>query len=286
MIEKAFICPACRAELVVSDDGWTCRRHGLYPKNGRIADFLPGSQSPFDAHWKAAESGQRPVAKKTVARHFVSPITEKSGEPLIVLDIGCGDGVHVQELLEHSDGRRIFGLDYSLGALRSALTLGEGWTPVHGDAGSLPFRENTFDAVISFGVLAYLDEPRRGVAEAVRVTTRGGMVGLWIAPPAGGLGGLLLRLTRAVVPQLPGVMQRIVADCFVPVLGLLPTASGLSLKTGTWKECREVVLVNIAPQKLTFPSADDVTNWLREAGCDIIARPHAMPGEYWARKIR
>lgn len=285
MIEPAFMCPHCHAALVGSDEGWICERHGLYPKNGRIADFLPDSDSPFDQHWEAAESEQRPAAKKSVARHFIAPIEQNFGEGIAVLDIGCGDGVHVQELLESPVKRSIIGLDYSMGALRSATALKGDWTPVHGDARNLPFRENTFDAVISFGVLAYLGDPRRGVTEAVRVTRPGGLLGLWIAPPARGLGGLLLRVIRGVVPRLPAVLQRRVADCIVPVLGFLPTASGLSLKTGTWKECREVVLVNIAPRTLAFPSADEVTDWLQQAGCDIMPRPDAMPGEYWARKI-
>ena len=285
MSEAAFVCPSCRTALIASDEGWICERHGLFPKKGRIADFLPSLASPFDEHWEAAESQQRPTAKQKAARHFIVPIEQNFGDGIAVLDIGCGDGVHVQELLKSPVKREIFGLDFSIGALRSAAALQGDWTAVHADAQALPFRDGVFDAVISFGVLAYLDNPRRGVTEAVRVARAAGLLGLWIAPPAAGVSGRLFSLVRSVVPQLPAFLQRRLADCIVPFLGFLPTASDLSLKTGTWKECREVILVNIAPTKLIFPSADEVTTWLQQAGCEIIPRADAVPGEYWARKV-
>lgn len=285
MIRKVLACPICRDELVTSEDGWTCERHGLYPKKGRIADFLPGSENSFDGHWQAASSQQRPAAKQKAARHFIDPVLRQTGKDSSILDVGCGDGVHIQELLEDPIQRQIVGVDFSIGALRNAAALLGNWTPVHADAQALPIRDGSFDAVISFGVLAYLDDPLLGVKEAVRVANSGGLIGFWIAPPASGISGVLLRLTRGLVPRLPTTLQQRLADCIVPFLGLLPTASGLSLKTGTWKECREVVLVNIAPRRLIFPTAAEVNRWLAQAGCEIIPRSDAVPGEYWARKV-
>lgn len=285
-LERLLACPVCASPLVRTDEGMQCSEHGLFPRSGRLISFIPGGASEFDRHWDLARAEQRPAAKVEAARRFLAPVRDLAGKRshlLAVLDVGCGDGVHLQHLLE--DGRfAVAGLDYSARALASAMQQSGEWLPVHGDAQHLPFAADSFDAVISFGVQAYLDDPKRGLAEIVRVAKPGALIGLWYAPPRRGVPGALFSLTRAVVPRLPGWAQVTLANLLVPFLGLMPTASTLSLRTGTWRECREVILVNIAPRHLVFPTRAEIESRLSALGCEIVARPDAIEGEYWARK--
>jgi SAM-dependent methyltransferase len=286
-LERLLACPICRAPLARSIEGVRCAEHGLFSRHGRLLSFISGGHSEFDRHWELAQTDQRPQAKVEVARNFLKPLLVSTGdrtEPLSVLDVGCGDGVHVQELLRHGEAFSVAGLDYSVGALASATQLPGDWLPLRGDARHLPFADDSFDAVISFGVLAYLDNPERGLSEIVRVTRPGGLIGLWYAPQRQGLTGMLFKAARCVVPRLPRWGQMAIANALVPFLGLMPTSSGLSLRTGSWRECREVILVNLAPSDITFPTRSEIEASLTALNCRIIPRSGAIDGEYWAHK--
>ncbi|GEM_PF-1618181 len=278
-------CPLCHLPPYAAADGVACSKHGTFHRSGGILSFLPGQHSAFDGHWQQAAEVQRPQAKLDAARRFLEPIIKSDpGRRPRILDVGCGDGVHVEQLLAHDRNFIIAGVDYSMRALASASRITGEWLPVHADAQHLPFADGSFDVTISFGVQAYLDEPRRGLAEMVRVTKPEGLIGLWYAPRRRGVAGLLFAVTRGVVPHLPGWAQRRIADMMVPFLGLMPTSSTLSLRTGNWRECREVILVNIAPRHIAFPTASEIAAELSHHGCEIIARNDAIEGEYWARK--
>jgi ubiquinone/menaquinone biosynthesis C-methylase UbiE len=65
-----------------------------------------------------------------------------------VLDVGCGTG-QLAARLRRELGARVVGCDFSRGMLRAAQARDRvaGW--VQGDACRLPFREASFDAVVS-----------------------------------------------------------------------------------------------------------------------------------------
>lgn len=280
-------CPICRSPLEVVQSQVRCPVHGAFRRHGTLVSFLPAEQLAFDDHWAHAAQAQRPEAKAAVARRFLSALEFLSpggDERPKILDVGCGDGVHIEQLLAGGRQFSIAGLDYSSHALGNAMQIAGDWLPVHADAQYLPFADGVFDAVFSFGVQAYLENRAQGLREMVRVTKPGGLIGLWYAPRRLGAAGILFAMTRRVVPHLPGWAQRRVADMMVPFLGLMPTSSTLSLRNGSWHECREVILVNIAPKHIAFPTAIEIAAELSRNGCEMIAKDGAIEGEYWARK--
>jgi ubiquinone/menaquinone biosynthesis C-methylase UbiE len=103
----------------------------------------------YDQRW-AAYIGSS--VRQTLARLNVSP-----GES--VLDVGCGTGA-----LERQLGDAVVGIDLSERMLARAS--GE---RVAGDALTLPFGDETFDAVASISVLHYWVEPVRVLREMRRV---------------------------------------------------------------------------------------------------------------------
>jgi ubiquinone/menaquinone biosynthesis C-methylase UbiE len=93
-----------------------------------------------------------------------------------ILDLGCGSGVHMRELVcAHA-----VGLDYSLQMLALARR-GLGAVPglrslVLGDASRLPFCNASFDCIVSMGLLDYVASPEDVLAESRRVLVPGGVL--------------------------------------------------------------------------------------------------------------
>lgn len=111
------------------------------------------------------------------------------------LEIGGGEGLHVEHVKHHYD--RYFLTDIELRPLTSvaqeAMVQGK---LVHRqeNAESLEFDDSVFDRVIFMCVLHHLREPEKALAEAKRVTRPGGVVSIYLPCDP----GLLYRLIRGV----------------------------------------------------------------------------------------
>jgi ubiquinone/menaquinone biosynthesis C-methylase UbiE len=109
-----------------------------------------------------------------------------------VLDVGCGVGV-TAVYLAREVGARVVGVDIRPEMVKRAIerSIQEGVDePTEfriADAQALTFADETFDAVISESVTAFLPDKGRGLAEYVRVTKPGGYVGVnesaWLKTP-------------------------------------------------------------------------------------------------------
>lgn len=92
-----------------------------------------------------------------------------------VLDIGCGDGNYTGPAAERTGSA--IGLDRSAAMLKAAadrLANVAGLRWVEGDATSLPFPDQSFDAVLIVTVLCFAQKPQAIVNEAFRVLRAGG----------------------------------------------------------------------------------------------------------------
>lgn len=93
-----------------------------------------------------------------------------------LLDIGCGTGLFVEKYLRH--GGTAVGIDLSRNMIERArarcgcsdFTLGTGE--------SIPFSDNTFDAISSLLVFSYVRDPQAMLKEAYRVLRPGGAISI------------------------------------------------------------------------------------------------------------
>ncbi len=90
-----------------------------------------------------------------------------------VLDIGCGAGRHVKLFAEQ--GFDVSGIDFSREAITHANEMLGRFNlnaeMVYGDVRELPYKDNSFDAAVSFGVFDYLDSKgmKKAISEMFRV---------------------------------------------------------------------------------------------------------------------
>jgi len=95
-----------------------------------------------------------------------------------VLDVACGPGNFTRAFARAAPGGQIVGLDASKTMLDRALAEGvpENVAYVRGDASSLPFPDESFDAVCCFAALYLIADPMRALDEIARVLAPGGRV--------------------------------------------------------------------------------------------------------------
>lgn len=166
-------------------------RHGFLDTLGRLTDppeptlAQQAMNSPFVA--TIYERFWRPTAFY-VASGVTSGAEQRRAATALrlastrrLLDVACGPGNFTRPLADQlPDGGVAVGLDISEPMLiRAVLDNGGPRTSyVRGDARSLPFDDETFDAVCCFGALYLMPEPFRVAREMVRVLQPGGRIAI------------------------------------------------------------------------------------------------------------
>lgn len=94
-----------------------------------------------------------------------------------VLELGCGTALY-SNLAIHFGASLAVSLDLSAEGLRLAKrlseSLGHDVTLIRGDAENLPFRDESFDGVMSFWLLEHLPNLQATLKESFRILSRGG----------------------------------------------------------------------------------------------------------------
>lgn len=115
------------------------------------------------------------------------------------LDVGCGNGAFSELLFKQAGASRVDGIDPSEGLLETARTRLEGYETflTQGDAQSLPYGDDQFDASVMALVINFIQDPAKAVGEMVRVTKPGGSVSSYIWDIEGG--GFTMEPIRAAL---------------------------------------------------------------------------------------
>jgi ubiquinone/menaquinone biosynthesis C-methylase UbiE len=281
-------CPKCLGHLRPRGDrNLECSTHGQFEIESGIPRLTPGTLE-FDKHWNDNNSEALPHSKLVRAKKFLQHAFREPGGSFAVLDAGCGDGVHQTAISENAPWARQaqkYGVDLSMSALRAAKSRSaKDWNFICSDIAELPFKDETFDIVYSYGVIAYTEDPRHCFGELCRVVKAGGLVGVWFYPKSEDLVSQVFRFVRWLCQVTAPIGPRLIADLMVPIIGFVPTSSGISLKNATWKQCRELILVNIAPSRFYFPQPQELQKWFADEGFDLELQDAENPLTYWGRK--
>lgn len=109
------------------------------------------------------------VARRQLALELLTNFADRQGP---ILDVGSGTGAMLSQLTDFGPA---YGVDFSPEALRFAQDRG---LPrlVQGDAARLPFRDASFQTVVTLDTLEHVQDDRRAISEIARVLQPGGTV--------------------------------------------------------------------------------------------------------------
>lgn len=143
-------------------------RADLSKRPDEVAQMFDGVARGYDRTNAVLSGGNSGIWRRLTVR----AIDPKPGER--VLDVAAGTGTSSASIAR--SGAKVTGLDFSDGMLGEARRRHPELEFVHGDAETLPFPDERFDAVtISFG-LRNVQHPQLALAEMYRVLVPGGRV--------------------------------------------------------------------------------------------------------------
>jgi len=119
-------------------------------------------------------------------KSFLAWLAPKPG--LRWLDVGCGNGASTEMLVERCAPASVHGIDPSEAQLVYARTRPASRMAQfrQGDAMTLPYSDDSFDAAVMALVIFFVPDPAKGVAEMVRVVCPGGIIAAYAWDMAGG----------------------------------------------------------------------------------------------------
>lgn len=103
------------------------------------------------------------------AIRMLEPLAGKS-----FLDLGSGVGWAAQLAGQRGGACAVVGLDFAFRALRLGQDAVPGVTRVQGDGTRLPFRDDSFERVLSFGSVEHFPDVVQGLRELARILTPDG----------------------------------------------------------------------------------------------------------------
>lgn len=130
--------------------------------------------------WAAADAYHRYMGRwsQQVARQVVDEMVV--ADRMRWLDVGCGVGSLSEVVVERRRPETVVGIDRSSDFLALARVRVPQLTVVEAGAERLPFRDGSFDAVVSGLVLNFVSDPVAAVHEIARVARPGGTVGIYV----------------------------------------------------------------------------------------------------------
>ncbi len=100
------------------------------------------------------------------------------GSPLKILDVGCGTGHYIEQLL--SRNHNVFGNDVAFGMLTKSKAKYYRLNQFHklslSNIEQLPFQDSSFDAVLCIGVIEYLPDIHKALKELSRIVKPDGRI--------------------------------------------------------------------------------------------------------------
>jgi len=123
-----------------------------------------------------------------------------------VLDVGCGPGALLGELVARVGADQVVAADPADGFVAAALDRHPGTSVHRAAAEQLPFDDDSFDAALAQLVVHFMSNPVAGLAEMARVTTNGGVVAacVWDYHEGGSPLSALWAAAAELDPAAPG----------------------------------------------------------------------------------
>ena len=146
------------------------REHRGGGKQGAPVDSI---EARWNAKWASLDDTR---VVSDLSRNENWPwVSQSVKAPGRVLEAGCGFAKWVAFL--DGQGYEAYGIDYSHTAIARSLAVWPDLRLVQGDARNMPYHDDFFDAIVSFGVVEHdIDGPAAALGEMHRVLRPGGVL--------------------------------------------------------------------------------------------------------------
>ena len=277
---RVLRCPRCGAAFESSDDELSCSGGHTYPIRNGVPRFVPGAAytESFSYEWSTFRTTQldsytgRHDTRDRLQASLNFPLEELRGK--LVLDAGCGVGRFAE--IVHACGGEYVGLDYSLAIDAAAANVGhlDGVHLVQADLFQLPFASESFDLIISLGVLHHTPDPRRAFASLPRALKPGGKLSVTVYDAGNKVYVLNSRLWRRFTTRMPRRWLHALAFAAVPlyylwtfpVLGWLFRAVAFISLERDWRWRVLDTFDWYSPSYQSWHTHHEVFGWFKENG--------------------
>lgn len=161
-------------------------------KNSHPEDCQNVGRSALQGKEQSSSNPGRPEGSEGIAMlHRMNrehAVLRAFGLPLIdwkpgmrILDVGCGGGMTIAEMLRLSENSRVDGIDYAKTSVEQAKLLnadsiGTRVCIRYGDVASMPYADETFDLVTAVETVYFWPDPDRALQEIRRVLKPDGIL--------------------------------------------------------------------------------------------------------------
>jgi ubiquinone/menaquinone biosynthesis C-methylase UbiE len=142
----------------------------------RLVDrrYLTGVQYASDANLSSRQAIYRYQQPPIRTSAWTLDLAELAGDER-VLDVGCGNGLHLGELARRAHRGEVHGMDFSPGMLEAARSNAPSASLLVGDAQRLPFVDGSFDRVLAMHMLYHVPDRDLALSEIRRALRPGGI---------------------------------------------------------------------------------------------------------------
>jgi SAM-dependent methyltransferase len=186
-----FACLACKRPLRLDGAQLRCDCGRLYPVVRGVPRFVPDDAyvKSFSFEWNTHKQTQLDSVRGDDMS--MATFQQKTGftaadlRGKLVLDAGIGTG-RFSEVMTRL-GAHVIGVDLSRAVEAAQENLGgrDDVAIAQADIGNLPFAPETFDCIVSIGVLHHTPDTRRYFEALVPLLKRGGTICIWVYPDEG-----------------------------------------------------------------------------------------------------
>ena len=190
-LSSLLACPECKESLVKKDSSYLCNSGHVYPVVRDIPRFV-GSDlyvDSFSFEWNTHNRTQldshRGDDSSEEMFRLKTGLTPEQVRGKLVLDAGVGAGRFSDVLARW--GAHVVGIDLSF-AVEASHQNFKNFPNVliaQADIGRLPFKAETFDFIVSIGVLHHTPNTRKYFEALVPLLKKGGSIAIWLYPNEG-----------------------------------------------------------------------------------------------------
>jgi SAM-dependent methyltransferase/uncharacterized protein YbaR (Trm112 family) len=261
---NVLCCPDCKGDLTLIDGTpghaevesgslVCCRCVTTFPIVRNVPRFVSSDQyvGSFSYEWNRWNQVQLDIANGRTESE--ETFTRKTGftpadlRGNLVLDVGCGAGRFLD--VASRWGAIVIGVDLSFAVDASQQSVGDrpNVSVVQADVFRLPFRDETFDAVFSIGVLHHSRDTREAFLQLPRLLKSDGELAVWLYYYRDRVYTAASDFWRAALRPFPHVV--VYAWCWLLVTLVSPLWRRPVMKQTPWRHLRRILPVNTHPDR-------------------------------------